>query len=173
MGFIYILKNNSMPNLVKIGYTDATPKERLQSINAATGVPEKFSIIYERKIESAQKIESKIHTTLHKFRFKTNKEFFVLTEKLAIEYVDAIIEDVYRGVMVDERVHTTISDSIHLGRMIRNKRKQQGLTIEDLSIIANVGERCIGELERGKPTVQIQKIFDVLTSLNIPLIMGK
>lgn len=173
MGFIYILKNNSMPNLVKIGYTDNTPKERVKSINTKTGVPEKFTIIYERKIENTQKVESKIHTKLYEFRFKKNKEFFVLTEKTAIKYVDKIIDDENFGLTLDAQLHTSILDSRHLGKMIRNIRKRQCLTIKDLSVVANVSTRFISEVERGKPTAQIQKIFDVLTSLNTPLIIEK
>ena len=162
-----------MPNLVKIGYTNNTPKERVPKINTKTGVPEKFIIIYEREIENAQKVESKIHAKLYEFRFKKNKEFFVLTEKTAIKYVDKIIDNEYFGLTLDGQPHTFILDSNQLGKMIRNKRKQQCLTIKDLSIVANVSTRFISEVERGKPTAQIQKIFDVLTSLNTPLIIEK
>ena len=42
-GFIYILKNPSMPNIYKVGYTTNNIYQRLKELNT-TGVPNKFII---------------------------------------------------------------------------------------------------------------------------------
>jgi len=60
-----------------------------------------------------------------------------------------------------------VSDSHQLGAMIRQVRKAQGITQEDLSAIAGVGPRLIGEIERGKPTAEIGKVFQLLASLGL------
>ena len=49
MGYVYILTNEAMPNLVEIGYTDRTPEERAAELykdrnGAVTAVPVPFDI---------------------------------------------------------------------------------------------------------------------------------
>ena len=56
-----------------------------------------------------------------------------------------------------------------LGRFVREARKAQGLTQEDLAGITGTGRRFIGELENGKETVQIGKILNVLSALGVSL----
>jgi len=45
---------------------------------------------------------------------------------------------------------------------IKESRKKNGMTQEDLAFKAGVGLRFIRELERGKPTVRLDKVNDVL-----------
>ena len=45
---------------------------------------------------------------------------------------------------------------------IKESRKKSGMTQEDLAFKAGVGLRFIRELERGKPTVRLDKVNDVL-----------
>jgi y4mF family transcriptional regulator len=60
-----------------------------------------------------------------------------------------------------------VSDPAQLGSLIRQVRKAQGITQEDLSEMARVGPRLIGEIERGKPTAEIGKVFQLMTSLGL------
>ncbi len=60
-----------------------------------------------------------------------------------------------------------VSDPAQLGALIRQVRKGQGITQEDLSALAGVGPRLIGEIERGKPTAEIGKVFQLLASLGL------
>jgi HTH-type transcriptional regulator/antitoxin HipB len=62
-----------------------------------------------------------------------------------------------------------ISDPAQLGSLIRQVRKGQGITQEDLSALAGVGPRLIGEIERGKPTAEIGKVFQLLASLGLTI----
>lgn len=54
-----------------------------------------------------------------------------------------------------------------LGTLIRQVRKRQGITQEDLSSLVGVGPRLIGEIERGKPTAEIGKVFQLLAGLGL------
>ncbi len=54
-----------------------------------------------------------------------------------------------------------------LGEMIRHTRKQLGVTQSDLALAAGTGLRFIIDLEKGKPTCQIGKAFQVLQVLGI------
>lgn len=60
-----------------------------------------------------------------------------------------------------------ISTSAQLGTLIRQVRKRQGITQEDLSALVGVGPRLIGEIERGKPTAEIGKVFQLLAGLGL------
>jgi y4mF family transcriptional regulator len=52
--------------------------------------------------------------------------------------------------------------SIALNQFVKEKRKLLGLTQEELSFKSGVGLRFIRELERGKPTLQMDKVNQVL-----------
>ncbi|MEQ9438152.1 MAG: helix-turn-helix transcriptional regulator [Cyclobacteriaceae bacterium] len=51
---------------------------------------------------------------------------------------------------------------INLNEFIKQRRKSVGLTQEELSFKAGVGLRFIRELEGGKPTLQMDKVNQVL-----------
>lgn len=61
----------------------------------------------------------------------------------------------------------TISTAEELGALVRQHRKHQHIRISDVSAIAMLGERFIGECERGKDTCQISKILKLLGCLGL------
>jgi HTH-type transcriptional regulator/antitoxin HipB len=64
-----------------------------------------------------------------------------------------------------------IKDSGHLGSAIRVQRKSIGLTQLDAAGLCGVGERFLSELERGKPTVELGKVLQVLNRLGLRIIL--
>lgn len=60
-----------------------------------------------------------------------------------------------------------IKDSKIFGDVVRQARKKQGLTQTQLAGIANTSPRLIGELERGKPTIQLEKALKIAWMLGI------
>lgn len=62
-----------------------------------------------------------------------------------------------------------IHSTEHLGQVIRQVRKQLGVTQRDLALTAGTGLRFIIELEKGKRTCQIGKVLQVLHVLGIQL----
>ncbi len=60
-----------------------------------------------------------------------------------------------------------ITNISELGKLIKETRKSQGLTQADLAISANVGVRFIVDLENGKETAQIGKVFQVCQMLGL------
>lgn len=56
-----------------------------------------------------------------------------------------------------------------LGFLIKTKRKEQGLTQNDLALSANVGVRFIVDIEAGKETAQVGKVFKVCAMLGLKL----
>lgn len=60
-----------------------------------------------------------------------------------------------------------IKDTVNLGEAIRHKRKSMGLTQLDTAGLCGVGERFLSELERGKSTVELGKVLQVLNRLGL------
>ena len=55
-------------------------------------------------------------------------------------------------------------DMAELGSLIKAKRKEQGLTQNDLALASNVGIRFIVDIEAGKETAQIGKVLTFYAS---------
>jgi y4mF family transcriptional regulator len=64
---------------------------------------------------------------------------------------------------------TPISSVRDLGSLVRETRRQQGLTQTDLAGACGVGLRFIVDLENGKPTCQVEKVLTVVRMLGIQL----
>lgn len=62
-------------------------------------------------------------------------------------------------------MHTDKTET--LGALVRETRKRQGLTQEELAGEAGVGVRFLRELEQGKASCQIGKALTVLAMLGI------
>ena len=66
-----------------------------------------------------------------------------------------------------------LSSSAELGQLVRQTRKEQGLTQLDVAGLAGLSNRFIIDLERGKATLQIQKVLNVLALLGLELTVRK
>jgi hypothetical protein len=56
-GYIYIMINPSMPDIVKIGKTTRTAESRLKELGAATGVPTPFVLVYDVLVDDCHEAE--------------------------------------------------------------------------------------------------------------------
>lgn len=77
-GYIYVLANSSMPDLVKVGKTARLPSQRAQELSGVTGVPTPFIVVYEQLFEDCSVAEDYLHTILKQkgYRETDNREFF-------------------------------------------------------------------------------------------------
>lgn len=62
-----------------------------------------------------------------------------------------------------------VRSAVDLGRIVRERRKRDGLTLVETAGLMNVGVRFLSELENGKPTVRLDKLLRVLDALGIEL----
>ena len=60
-----------------------------------------------------------------------------------------------------------LGDAAEVGRLVRETRKAQRISQEQLAGVANTGIRFISDLENGKPTVQLEKAIRVLEALGL------
>ena len=71
------------------------------------------------------------------------------------------------------KASTRINDSRELGEHILRERKRLGLTQKEISEFMDVGRKFVLELEKGKSTAQIGKVFEVLNGLGLELHLVK
>jgi HTH-type transcriptional regulator/antitoxin HipB len=58
---------------------------------------------------------------------------------------------------------------IDLGNALRTRRRELGLAQEEISSVIGVNRRVIGELERGKGTVQLRIAMEVARVLGLDI----
>lgn len=91
-GYIYILTNPSMPNLIKVGKSIRPPVERVKELSAATGVPTPFILRGYVYVQDVDLVERLSHITLSErgFRPAANREFFSCSPDEAFSTIKAI-----------------------------------------------------------------------------------
>lgn len=76
-GYLYILSNESMPGLIKIGRSVNGARKRAKELNT-TGVPSPFRVEFEVLVDDCVYAESVVHAHLSEYRVP-NKEFFKMS----------------------------------------------------------------------------------------------
>ena len=64
---------------------------------------------------------------------------------------------------------TELANTTQLGELIREERKRQSLTQEQLAALAGVGVRFVRELEHGKDSCRIGLALQVMQTLGLDL----
>lgn len=62
-------------------------------------------------------------------------------------------------------------DTKTIGKLIRQSRKEQGLTQAKAAAYMNVGTRFLSDLENGKPTAQLEKALQVLNAIGFKVML--
>ena len=75
MKTVYILINEAMPGIIKIGWTDKSVEERMKELDK-TSTPVPFTCYFAKKVEDPTFVESKMHEAFDEFRIRDNREFF-------------------------------------------------------------------------------------------------
>jgi T5orf172 domain len=77
-GWVYAMSNESMPGLIKIGFTSRSPSERLEEANAPStfGPPTPYRIEFAKRVLNANQREKMIHRILSRDRVNMSREFF-------------------------------------------------------------------------------------------------
>lgn len=57
-----------------------------------------------------------------------------------------------------------------LGRLVRQERRQQGLTLDEVYSASGLTTRFLSEFERGKPNASIGRVMDTLQALGLELL---
>lgn len=83
-GIVYLLTNECMPGLVKIGMTSREDMdERLKELYT-TGVPVPFECVYACRVHRFKELEQALHEAFEPQRVNANREFFRIKPSQAI-----------------------------------------------------------------------------------------
>jgi hypothetical protein len=95
MSFVYILINDAMPGLIKIGRTTTSVKQRIAELNAPAGIPLPFTCYYAARVTDCTVVERKLHEAFGDHRVREKREFFRLSPQRAQAALElAALEDV-------------------------------------------------------------------------------
>lgn len=75
-GFVYILVNDYMPDVYKVGCTERSPHARADELSKPTGVPAPFRVHCYVEVRDFQAVERDMHKWLAGYRISDNREFF-------------------------------------------------------------------------------------------------
>lgn len=75
-GWVYILSNEYMPGIYKIGMTTTSPDIRAKELSSATGVPTPFNIEATFHCDDPAISERAVHDDLSNYRINESREFF-------------------------------------------------------------------------------------------------
>lgn len=136
IGIVYVLKNEGMPGLNKIGRTDQQDHKKRMKELYTTGVPFAFEAVKAVRVRDSKVVERALHKAFETDRVNPNREFFRMKADRAIALLDLIkIEDV-----TDET----------------NRMFSEGLSAEEIAAqakaekLVNDAERELEELREGR-----------------------
>lgn len=162
VGRVYILTNQAMPGLVKIGFTKNSVEDRVKEL-FTTGVPSEFSIAFQIECRDPEGVEQAIHEHLDSNRHGNNREFFrvepVVAAKIVKEIAYSISEEVFGfetelkfdNLNFDKKTH-------HLSEVI-----EQGLSIKEWNQILTLDWNSYVSREFSKKEFQSITVWEKLS----------
>lgn len=115
---VYVLTNEAMPGLIKIGRTTTTVEQRMRELDTSS-IPLPFICYYAAIVRNANIVERKLHDAFGDHRVRLSREFFRLDPfraKSALEL--AALEDV--------TPRNDVVDSIEDGEALQRATDRRG-----------------------------------------------
>jgi hypothetical protein len=103
-GWVYVLTNKAMPDIVKIGYSTKDPILRAEELEG-TGLPHPYVVVYDVLVLEPRDVEQSVHTRLR--TLNERKEFFRITAQVAVQSIRDVIAEQNKTVIAE-----TISECV-------------------------------------------------------------
>ncbi len=114
---VYVLTNEAMPGLSKIGRTSDSVEARLTALSAHTGVPLAFECYFAAEVKDGVRIEKTLHQLFAEFRLNPKREFFRLDpEKVVLAISIGEFKEVTPGVAAVEPEEQEALDKVKARR---------------------------------------------------------
>ena|ERR1700741_218092 len=132
-GTVYILSNPAFSkNLLKVGMTTLKKaSERAKQISRHEGVPKNYEVVWEKNVPNIALAENVLHYFLHKYAY--NKEFFVLSQHLAIEICSEVIDRVFKPIDM-KKIKEAVQERKRIGSLENEalllKKELQNMEVE-------------------------------------------
>ncbi len=92
-GFIYVMKNDAMPNAVKIGQTERHPFIRALELSQHTGIPSPFRVVCFWEVTDRIAAEQRIKLALADHQLNAAREFYNLWQEDAETRIEKAIAE--------------------------------------------------------------------------------
>ena len=117
---VYILTNEAMPGLVKVGRTNSDLASRIKQL-FQTGVPLPFELFFACEVNDSTFVEQNLHDAFGDHRVSRNREFF----RIAPERVRAALQlGALREITLGDEVFETTEDKADVVAAKRRSRFQ-------------------------------------------------
>ncbi|GAA4561180.1 GIY-YIG nuclease family protein [Planotetraspora kaengkrachanensis] len=93
IGFVYVLTNKAMPDIVKVGFSSWLPEDRARDLYTS-GVPAPFEVAFRTATSWPEAVERRAHELLSVDRPNPRREFFTVPVDQAIDAVRMAAVDV-------------------------------------------------------------------------------
>lgn len=94
-GYVYILVNDAMPGLVKIGKTTRDVNARAVEVSNGTGIPLPFKVWDQQLTPDCGELERRVHNEIAQSRINPNREFFEIDAFAASQ----VVADLHREIV--------------------------------------------------------------------------
>lgn len=177
--FVYVMTNKLMPGFCKIGISGDVDRR-------CEGMYGPWRVIKSWETDSAAAIERIVKRELRCLRahghelFNCPTDFLVsFVERLLVKDVEPTLPGkrpispfallITEPVPVAEVKGFVVQNSAQVGEIIRAVRKKQEMSQAATAGALGLGPRFIVDLEKGKPTCEIQKTLEVLYGLGVKI----
>jgi len=146
LGEVYILENEAMPNIVKIGYTKIGAEERALELSKSSGVPLPFDVADSFIVENPDRVEKIIHLHMENYRLNNKREFFKISKSSAYSEIGFIL---YQTKNIREirlkQITSIISLSSKYPQCFGNRNKKEILTLLFEPFIDKEGKQAVND----------------------------
>lgn len=143
MPIVYILTNESMPEIIKVGITENLERRIKELDNTSTPLP--FECYYAVEVDNASTIEKKMHQGLDVYRVRQNREFFSTSPEKAKSFLEIAEIMGGRNVTPTTEIVNEVQDSQALSnaKKIRERFNFKIINIEPGTILEFIKDRTI------------------------------
>ena len=122
-GWVYVIVNKAMPDLVKIGFSTKDPILRARELDN-TGAPHPYEVIYDALVDSPRDIEQSVHRTLDASR--EGREWFRCSHQLAIHTIKSTA--------------TAVHAERRSGQLVKEPNNVSGFAMDSICWYSNCAE---------------------------------
>ncbi|MGE1612271.1 GIY-YIG nuclease family protein [Pseudomonas monteilii] len=173
---IYVLKNEAMPGLVKIGLTTDSVEARISNLSSTTGVPLPFECHFAAEIPEGSdltKIEKTLHQLFAEYRVNPKREFFkVEPEKVVLALSIGSFKEVTPGKVDIDPVEVQAMEKAKEQRRSRINLAALGINVGDILVLSRDEDVTATVIAGGKVDFKGQTMSPSAAALNALQEMG-
>ena len=145
---VYILTNEAMPNLVKIGKTTRSDVQTRMNELYSSGVPYQFECAYAVEVDNCSVVEKALHTAFDPNRVNPKREFFSIDPEQAIAILKLLgNKDVTP--MVNEDLNKNVSE-VERESVKQAKKRRPSINYSEMGLANGTVMRFIND-----PSVEV------------------